>query len=258
MRHFGSFLAALFVLINTVGCNEPQKSKEVNSSVDLESVFQQNTGAELTYTLPSPSIDGKVSVEKTLANRRSHRNFVDREISMEQLSQILWAAYGVTEPMPDYLSLRGGLRTAPSAGGLYPFEIYVVVGKVKNIEAGVYRYISKEHMLVRSIDHDIRRELCIAALGQKMIEEAPVVIVYTAIFSRMTDKYGDRGRERYVCMDLGHSAQNIYLQVEALNLGTCAVGAFNDSKISEVLQLPTDEEPLYIMPIGQYLRQREF
>ena len=211
--------------------------------------------AVLTYLLPAPQTQGKVSVETTMAQRRSQRNYQDREILAEELAQILWAAYGVTKPNTDRPFLRGGFRTAPSAGGLYPFEIYAVVGKVNGIDPGVYRYISQEHKLVQTIEGDMRGELRKAALGQAMVEKAPLTIVYSAIFSRMTGKYGDRGRERYVCMDLGHSAQNIYLQAEALNLGTCAIGAFVDARVSEVLRLPEEEEPLYLMPLGHYERQ---
>jgi len=242
-------LVGLIILNTLIGCNSKTSKNEGNSSV-----LTKTEDTPLTYLLPSPQKDGDVSVEKAMAKRRSHRNFQNREITAEQLSQILWAAYGITEPMPNYPFLRGGFRTAPSAGALYPFEIYVAVGKVKEIEAGVYKYVSQDHKIIRTIDKDIRDELCTAALGQDMIREAPVTVIYSAIFSRMTSKYGDRGRERYVCMDLGHSAQNIYLQAEALHLGTCAIGAFVDSKISQTLQLSTNEEPLYLMPVGHYYR----
>ena len=220
-------------------------------------IYNQELTADAIY-LPEPKTDGTFSVEKALTNRRSHRQFLDKEISAENLSQILWAAYGITLPNEDYPFLRGGFRTAPSAGGLYPLEIYVAIGKVKGIESGVYKYFSKGHKLVKVDNEDIRKELCEAALGQKMVEEAPASIIYTAIFSRMTKKYGQRGQERYVCMDLGHSAENVYLQVETLGLGTCAIGAFIDEKITKVLRLPKDEEPLYIMPIGYYYTQSEF
>ena len=197
----------------------------------------------LTYILPPPVVDGSVSVEKALMNRRSRRRFHGRSITKEQLSQILWAAYGFADPYTR-------LRTAPSAGATYPLEFYAVVGNVDEIEQGVYKYISAEHKLVRTLDADVRRELCHAALGQKMVEDAPLTVVYCAIFERTTNRYGSRGFERYVCMDVGHSAQNVYLQAEALDLGTCAIGAFMDMKVSQVLQLPGAEEPLYLMPIG--------
>ncbi|MCL2726974.1 MAG: SagB/ThcOx family dehydrogenase [Bacteroidales bacterium] len=237
----------LMVAIALSGCN--------TGTSENGSPLTKTDDSPLTYLLPSPQTDGNVSVEKTMAERRSQRSFQDREISAEQLSQILWAAYGVTFPRTDREFLRGGLRTAPSAGALYPFEIYAVVGKVKGIEPGVYRYISQEHKLVRTIETDVRAELRAAALGQAMVEEAPVTVAYSAIFSRMTGKYGDRGRERYVCMDLGHSAQNIYLQAGALRLGACAIGAFVDDRVSQVLQLPQEEEPLYLMPVGHYYKQ---
>lgn len=207
--------------------------------------------------LPTPLLDGSISVEKALYNRRSHRDFQDKEISLEQLSQILWAAYGITLPRTDYDFLRGGFRTAPSAGGLYPLDIYIAVGKVRGITAGLYKYVVKGHKIVKILDEDIRVKLCSASYGQKTIEEAPISIVYTAIFSRTTDKYKERGRERYVCMDLGHSAENIYLQAEALGLGTCAIGAFSDEHVAKLLQLLQEEEPLCIMPVGYYNKSDE-
>jgi SagB-type dehydrogenase family enzyme len=220
-------------------------------------VLTKTDDTQLTYILPSPKTAGTMSVEEALFIRRSYRNFENKALSAEQLSQILWAAYGITKPMednpnrpPNRPSFRGGLRTAPSAGATFPFEIYAVIGNVDGIEPGVYRYISEEHKIVRVIDADVREELTEAALGQLMVKQAPATIFYSAVFNRTTVRYGDRGRERYVCMDLGHSAQNIYLQAEALGLGTCAIGAFIDADVSRVLQLPAEEEPLYMMPVG--------
>jgi len=207
-------------------------------------------GNQLSYQLPMPQTKGNISVEEALQSRRSRRQFIDKEISAEQLSQVLWSAYGITKPMNNPPFLRGGMRTAPSAGALFPLEIYVLVGKVIGIEPGFYRYISQENKIVRLIDKDLRAELCTAAYNQKMVKDAPAVLFYSAIYSRCTQKYGDRGRERYVCMDLGHSAENVYLQVEALNLGTCAIGAFVDKAIADLLKLDKEEEPLYIMPFG--------
>ena len=202
------------------------------------------------YILPSYTTDGEMSIEKALANRRSHRDFQDKAISAEQLSQILWAAYGITLPIPDAPNLRGGLRTTPSAGALFPLEIYVVIGNVEGIKPGIFRYISEEHKLIRIACGDVRNELSEAALGQRMVREAPVSVFYSAVFSRTTEIYGERGI-KYTYIELGHSAQNIYLQVEALGLGTVAIGAFDDS-IRQILNLPDNEEPLYLMPIGYY------
>ena len=222
-----------------------------SENVANNNILTRMEGSQLTYILPAPNTDGTISVEKALANRRSQRNFQDKAISADQLSQILWSAYGITLPRSDHPSLRGGLRTAPSAGALYPLEIYAVIGDVEEIEPGVYRYVSGEHKIVRIIDKDIRNELSDAALRQRMVREAPASVFFSAVFNRTTDRYGERGRS-YVYMELGHSAQNVYLQAEALGLGTCAIGAFTDNVVSQVLKLPANEEPLYIMPIGYY------
>jgi len=254
MKHL-TWLIGLAALTTLSACTG---TTETNETLAVLTKVEDNP---LTYILPSPKFDGKVSVESALANRRSYRSFQeDKALSAEDLSQILWAAYGVTkfrednpDAPPNRPSFRGGLRTAPSAGATYPFEIYAIVGNVTGIEPGVYRYISDKHKLVRVMDQDVREELTVAALGQVMIQQAPATVFWSAIFSRAEVRYGSRGRERYVCMDLGHSAQNVYLQAEALGLGTCAIGAFRDADVVRVLQLPAEEEPLYMMPVGHIL-----
>jgi len=227
-------------------CNSKTSASEANNNI-LTKVGEQ----QLTYTLPSPETDGNISIEKTLANRRSHRNFQDKAISADQLSQILWAAYGITTPIPEHPNLRGGLRTAPSAGARYPLEIYAIIGNVEGIESGVYRYISEGHKIIRTIGKDVRNELYKAALEQGMVRETPALVFYSAIFNRTIGQYEERGRS-YVYIELGHSAQNIHLQAEALRLGTCAIGAFTDGMVRQVLKLPANEEPLYLIPIGYY------
>ncbi|MEO0080330.1 MAG: SagB/ThcOx family dehydrogenase [candidate division WOR-3 bacterium] len=209
-----------------------------------------------TILLPEPSFKGKVTVEEALKARRSIRDFQDEPLELAQVAQLLWAAYGVTKPLPGR-ELRGGLRTAPSAGALYPLEIYLVAGKVTGLGPGVFRYLSERHALVKLAEGDRRKELAAAAWGQDMIARAPAVIVYSAVFERNTRKYGQRGRERFVCMDLGHSAENVYLQAVALGLGTCAVGAFEDSSVKRVIGMTKPEEPLYLMPVGRP-RRTEF
>ena len=202
--------------------------------------------------LPEPRLTSDISVEEALLIRRSVREFKNEAITIQDVSQILWAAYGITEERSSPSFLRGGLRTAPSAGALYPLEIYLVAGKVTGLKAGIYKYFSQDHSLELVSEGDVRKDLAAAALDQEFLETAPASLMYSAVYSRTTQKYGNRGRERYVCMDLGHSAQNVYLQACALGLGTCAVGAFTDDMVSIVMQLPENEEPLYIMPIGKY------
>lgn len=203
-------------------------------------------------SLPKPKYNSNTSVENALYKRRSIRSYKNESLSIEEISQLLWAAYGITRKIengPAYL--RGGLKTAPSAGALYPLEIYIVAGNVTGLEPGIYKYRSKNHKLEIILKGDKRNELCIAGFYQKMIKNAPADIVYSAIYKRTCKKYGIRGRERYVCMDLGHSAENVYLQAFSLNIGTCAIGSFSDIKVKKVLNMTKEEEPLYIMPIGK-------
>jgi len=198
--------------------------------------------------LPPAKTTGTMAVEQALAGRRSIRSYTDEPLTLPEVSQLLWAAYGVTKPIPDAPRLRGGLKTAPSAGGRYPLEVYLVAGNVTGLASGVYSYRPENHSLWQVVAGDRR-----AAVdnGQGMVEAAPATIVYSAVYERTTSRYGTRGRERYVCMDLGHSAENVYLQAAALGLGTCALGAFVDMDLKLACNMTKAEEPLYIMPVGR-------
>jgi SagB-type dehydrogenase family enzyme len=210
-----------------------------------------SAGAARTVKLPQPDGDGKYPVEKALAERRSVRTYSSEPLSLAEVSQLLWAAYGVTQPLPGIPELGGGFRAAPSAGALYPLELYLVAGAVTGLEPGIYRYRPARHDLILVLTGDRRRPLLFAALGQTMVRDAPASLVYSAVFSRNMGKYGQRGRRRYVCMDLGHSAENVYLQCGSLGLGTCGIGAFHDDALRLVVRMPEEEEPLYIMPVGR-------
>jgi SagB-type dehydrogenase family enzyme len=202
--------------------------------------------------LPEPKFDGAVSLEKAIKNRRSARDYSGEPITLAQAAQLLWAAYGITEPMPDGPAfLRGGLRAAPSAGARYPFEVYLVAGKVAGLAAGVYRYLSEEHVLVKVLDGDARGALSEAAYGQEWIRQAPVSLFVSAVFERTTKKYGERGSQRYVWMDSGYLAENVYLQAEALGCGCCVAGAFADDAVKRAMKLPANEEPVCILAVGK-------
>ncbi len=208
---------------------------------------KQKKGASM-ISLPAPSLKGLCSVEEALQGRRSVRSYKVKPLSLTEISQLLWAAYGVTEKSTGF---RGGMKTAPSAGAAYPLEIYLVAGDVTGLSDGIYRYLPESHGLLKTGDGDVRSTLCRAAHGQDMIRKAPASIIYSAIYARTTDRYGSRGQNRYVCMDLGHSAQNVYLQAYSLGIGTCAVGAFDDKAVMKVIPFTKDEVPLYIMPLGK-------
>jgi SagB-type dehydrogenase family enzyme len=242
----------LSALILNYGCI----SKEISPAENKGLIKTDST--RLTYLLPEPVSKGTISVEEALWKRRTHRKFLKNKISASDLSQILWAAYGISRPMMDFPYLKGGLRTTPSAGTIYPLEIYALVENVEGIEQGVYKYNSQSHSIVCVINKEMKEELAKSALNQKMIHIAPVCLLYTAVFSRTEKGYGQRGRERYVYLELGHSAQNVYLMAETLHLGTCSIGSFNDDEVKKVMQLPDEEDPLYIMPIGRYFPVSEF
>mgnify|MGYP001125624169 CR=1 FL=1 len=192
--------------------------------------------------LPQPEFAGEVSVEQALLSRRSERAFSQRALSLAELSQLLWAAQGVTSPR--------GWRTAPSAGARYPLEIHAAAGLVVELPAGIYRYRSRDHSLIPSAAGDPRAELAHAALDQRFVARAAVVLVIAAVYARTCTAYGPRG-VRYADMEAGHAAQNIGLQAVALGLGAVMVGAFDDAQVRRIAALPPDEEPLYLIPIGR-------
>jgi SagB-type dehydrogenase family enzyme len=187
--------------------------------------------------LPEPRGLNQISLEEALRQRRSIRAFSSAPLTLEEIGQLLWAAQGITEK-------QEGLRTAPSAGALYPLEMYVVM------EWGIYHYLPHQHELTRTRENDLRREIWRAALRQESVREAPVVFVIAAVSERTTWKYGERGW-RYVYMEAGHVAQNLLLQATALGLGAVSIGAFHDEKVEKFLKLPANQRALYILPVGR-------
>jgi len=192
--------------------------------------------------LLEPKNDGRMSVERALFQRRSVREFRTGSLSPSELSQLLWAAQGVTA--------LGGYRTAPSAGALYPLELYVAMGQVHDLAPGLYHY-RPEHALAKLSDHDVRRELGEAALEQTWLQNAQVVLVLTAVTERATVKYGQEHGRRYMHLEAGHVAENVALQAVALDLGSVAVAAFDEPRVRHILHLKAGEEPLYLLPVGK-------
>jgi len=191
--------------------------------------------------LHPPTHETMMSIEEVLRKRESTRIYLDKELTLQQISYLLWAAQGMR---------NSNHRVAPSAGGTYPIELYIVVRNVEKVPQGVYKYVPKNHVLVKILKDDIREKLCDATLGQKSVENAPAVIIICAVYERTTAKYGERG-ERYVHMEAGHVAQNVYLQTAALNLGTVVIGAFDDATVQKAISAKPEEKPLYIMPLGR-------
>jgi SagB-type dehydrogenase family enzyme len=197
-------------------------------------------GAEMkskdVISLPEPKTKGAMSLEESILRRRSIRSFEPKELSLEQISQILWATQGITDKVR-------GFRTAPSAGALYPLEIYLVKSD------GVFHYNVEGHSLEKIRSNDVRGEIVRAAWGQSFIQQAPISVVISAVRTRTISRYGIRG-DRYIDIEVGHAAENLHLQAVALGLASVPIGAFTDSEVKQILGLPRDTEPVYIVPVG--------
>jgi len=208
--------------------------------------------------LPAPSTEGGTPLVQAITARRSVRAYDGKPISLSAVSQLLWAAQGVTQPAPKtpatwnpkWGEWRGGLRAAPSAGALFPLEVYVLATSVDGLDRGLYRYIPAEHALVGAGAAEANaKSLAQAAFMQQDIAQAPVAIVIAAVYERVAVKYGDRA-PRYVHIEAGAAAENLMLQADALGFGTVYIGAFDDAAVSKTLGLPADQAPLGIIPVG--------
>ncbi len=205
--------------------------------------------AEGDVKLPAPVYKGTVSVEQAIVKRSSQRMFQAAPLTLQQVSQLLWATNGVL-PMD---AISGPTRkSTPSAGGLYPLEVVVVTGKdtVENLPAGVYVYDPFGNRLKTLVDEDRRSQLASAAPGNSFLARAPVIVVIAGVFGRTTGKYQQRG-VNYVFIEAGNANQNLCLQAVALSLKSATVGAFNDAQVAAVLKLPKDVVPLLILPVGK-------
>ncbi len=203
------------------------------------------TGAKAageSLKLPQLPASARYPVEQLLAHRRSVREFADRVLSLEELGRLLWAAQGVTD--------AAGLRTAPSAGALYPLELVIAAGRVEGLQPGIYRYQPRTHGLRGMAQGDARARLAGPALGQSWLADAAATLVFAAVLERTARKYGRRAFQ-YICIEVGHAAQNVYLEAQSLGLGTVMVGAFDDGQVQRVLGLAEEETPLALMPLGR-------
>jgi SagB-type dehydrogenase family enzyme len=187
--------------------------------------------------LPAPTTDSGVAIEKVLSERRSHRTFAPEVLDAGEVGQLLWAAQGITDAT--------GKRTAPSAGAVGPLELFVVTAD------GVSHYLPGDHALEPKAGGDRRSALAAASADQQQVAEAPMVVVITGILARTAWKFGGDRAWRYVNLEAGHAAQNLLLMATAMGLAGVPVGAFDDNAVMDLLGLPADHRPLYIIPIGR-------
>ncbi len=241
LRHAGQCLAIIAILTVVLFACAPALVTQSTATTLPASPVSERTGMTSTLApqviaLPTPRLKGTLTLEETLAQRRSVREFSDAPLTLAELGQLLWAAQGITHP--------AGLRTAPSAGALYPLEVYAVTRE------GVYHYEPQGHQLIVQVQRDVRSALYAAALRQDAVLSAPAVIVIAAVYARTAQKYGEERSPRYVHLEAGHAAQNVLLQAVALNLDAVPIGAFEDDTVTQVLALPLDQQPLYLIPTG--------
>jgi len=188
-------------------------------------------------------LKSSTSIKEAIKNRRSVRDYKDDPLTIQDVTQLLFAAQGTTNP-------ENNLRATPSAGATYPIEIYLVAGNVTKLEPGIYKYKNQTNELLKITNGDKRKKLCNATLSQPCVKNSTAVIVICTVLQRTIQKYGEQAK-KYVYMEVGAVAENIYLQAESLNIGTVFVGAFNDNKVKNIINAETDEEPLCIMPLGK-------
>ena len=198
--------------------------------------FAQEKSRGEAVKLPPPRYDSEVSIEKALQERRSIRSYKEEPLTLIELSQILWAAQGITEP-------KKGLRTAPSPRAVYLLELYILPGNVTNLPMGIYKYQPQGHELVKIADGDKKAELFKSA-GQAPIKNAPVALVITGLSEKAQNP-------TWMYLEAGHAAENVYLQAVSLKLGTVAMAGFKEDEVRKVLNLPEKERVIYIMPVGK-------
>ncbi len=234
-RAMGTALAALLLL----GCLEGGPEGNAHT------VGNHHTGERMAAALPAPDLEG-LTLERALRKRRSVREFSREPVSLQELSQLLFSAQGITG------SLHGKrLRTAPSAGALYPIEVYVFAHAVEGLEPGLYHYDPSGHSLASVKTADMRKVVSEAGLGQASLRDAALVIALTGVPERTTVKYGKRG-EGYVMIEAGHIAQNVLLQAVSLGLGAVPVGAFYDDRLNALLEIDGGKEnSLYLIAVGR-------
>jgi len=199
--------------------------------------------------LPEPDLSRPANLWQCLAKRRSERDYTTDPLSIEELSRLMWAAQGVTARAGTHL-----LRTAPSAGALYPFETYLYIDRVEDVTQGLYHFNVADFSLECLQDGNFNQLITAACLGQPVVRRAPVVFIWTAMMLRCMVKYRDRAM-RYIPMDLGHVCQNVQLAATAMDLGSCPIGAFYDDDINELLGVDGEEEAvLYLITVGRLNR----
>jgi len=233
--------AVLLVVFFIVSGNFTYKPVKLTEVVQNNTATNNDTPQVLsTIALPAPSLDSSVSVEKALLLRRSIRSYTNEPLTLADISQLVWAAQGLTS---------GTGRTAPSAAAYYPLTVYVVTSNVIDLAPGIYKYNPTNHELLQLVAED-KKSALLSATEEESVNVAAVSIVLTGNYERLKAMFGEKG-ERFVHLEAGHAAQNICLQAVSLKLGTVTIGSFKEGDVNKLIPMPSDEHALYVMPVGR-------
>ena len=238
----GLLPVVLFIVITGMNSKDADSAKALATAGKEGGTKMAPEKGKKVIQLPAPRLKGEMSLEECIQKRRSIRSFEPRKLTLQEISQLLWAMQGITDE-------RRGLRAAPSAGALYPLEIYLVK------DDGVYHYEPHGHRLEVLGTKDVRDELVSAALRQSSVRQAAVNFVICAVYERVTTRYGEKG-VRFTDMEAGHAAQNLHLEAVALGLASVPVGAFMEEGVAKALSLPKGHRPIYILPVGEPVKQK--
>lgn len=194
--------------------------------------------------LQVPALD----LTQAIAERCSQRKYVDKPLTLEELTYLLWATAGVK----DIYENRATLRTVPSAGARHPFELYLLVNNVSGLQPGLYRYLALSHQLVaQDLRTGLKEEITAGCLGQQFVASSAVTFIWVAVAYRMTWRYTERGY-RYMHLDAGHACEHLYLASLAVDSGCCAIAAYDDDRLNQLLKLDGEDEfVIYVAPVGK-------
>jgi len=237
-----AIVVAVFLCALAAACFLASRPAEIASSLKPAACTANPAQSEIV--LPSPNRTG-LALEEAIAKRRSVRDFSGESLTLGEVSQILWAGQGITDR-------AGGFRSAPSAGALYPIELYLVPNRVEGAGCGIYRYVPEGHRLVLVRNGTFGQELAKAAYGQSPVGDAAAVVVLTAIPARTAAKYGDAQAERFIDIEAGHISQNMLLEAVSLGLGAAPIGGFSQEEADAVLGIDgKNEKAVYLAIIGK-------
>ncbi len=240
------FVAVIFV-VAFIWFGYYYQNKKTVQPVAIAEPVPTVSSNPLIIPLPVPDLKSSHSIESVLKSRRSQRNILNNELSLKQVSQMLWAAQGVTSDW--------GGRTTPSSKSTYPLTVYLIANHVAGLENGIYRYIPGDrlpaHQLI-PLKHGDLKDTVYSAANQASLKEAAAVFVLTGNMGKMADAFGGVKHDAEVYLEVGHAAQNMYLQAASLNLGMVTVSGFDSAKVKAAIGLPTEDTVVYLIPFGYF------